>query len=91
MLSDGGSFLYLDGSASSTNDVYNDLYSSSCAKTYSSGWWFQNGFSKPINPNGINYDYAKMGDKKSIHWYRWGDKKESLKSISMAIRKASLT
>ena len=90
---DAKSFLNLNGSAFSTKDVDNDSYSSdNCAATnrWSSGWWFKSCFTYPINPNGINYDFAKTG-RDTIHWYKWTNSYESLKSISMAIRKASIS
>ena len=87
---EGSSFLYLHGSAFSTKDVDNDEHSVSCASHYSSGWWFKSCFWSPINPNGINYGFAKK-DLKTIHWRKWTNNEESLKSISMAIRKASIS
>ena len=89
--SDAKSFLYLNGSAFSTKDVDNDEYSKSCASHYSSGWWFKNCFIYPINPNGINYGFANLKVPKTMHWYKWTNTQESLKSISMAIRKASIS
>jgi len=90
--SDAKSFLNLNGSPFTTKDVDNDSYSSNCAaaKHYSSGWWFKNCFYHVINPNGLNYGFAKTGDSKSIIWDKWTNNYESLKSISMAIRKASI-
>ena len=77
-----------NGMQFSTFDQDNDQYSGGhCAsKSYSwggsAGWWNNCGSE---NLNGYNYGTAKVS-RKCMYWYKWGDKTECLKSITMAIR-----
>ena len=74
----------------STPDRDNDKSSSNCASSSGggSGWWFRDCLN--VNPNGLNYGHAKTGTPAAMVWYRWGNKWESLKTITMAIRRADI-
>ena len=77
-----------NGMLFSTFDQDNDQWSgNNCASKSVSfgggaGWWNYCGYE---NLNGYNYGTAKISPK-GMHWYNWGNKRECLKSITMAIR-----
>ena len=81
----------LHGYSFSTPDRDNDEWSNNCASSSShgagSGWWFRNCLN--VNPNGLNYGHAK-GTNAAMVWWYWGNKYESLKTITMAIRRADI-
>lgn len=71
----------------STYDNDNDMNSkTSCARTFSSGWWFNNCFL--VNPNGIWYPSPTYGGKipNGIIWNFWHPNGYSLKSIEIKLR-----
>ena len=84
----------LNGMPFSTPDQDNDNWfgNLNCASDpgqgAGSGWWFN--ACLHVNPNGLNHGHAKTGTVASMVWYRWGRKWESLKTISMAIRRADI-
>ena len=82
----------LNGVSFSTPDRDHDTWSSNCASNSGngggSGWWFRACLN--VNPNGLNYGHAKTGTLASMVWYYWGNKYESLKTITMAIRRADI-
>ena len=76
----------------STFDQDNDQWSGHCAsksETFGggAGWWNSCGYE---NLNGYNYGNATISSK-CMSWYKWGNKWECLKSITMAIRPAPKT
>ena len=73
-----------NGMAFSTHDQDHDKWSSSCVDGYGGGgWWFNKcGYT---NLNGYNYGHAKISSE-SMNWYKFGNTRESLKTITMAIR-----
>ena len=79
----------INGMPFSTPDRDNDVSSSNCASHGGgSGWWFN--ACHNVNPNGLNYGHAKTGTNAAMAWYSWGAKWESLKTITMAIRRADI-
>jgi len=81
----------LNGMSFSTPDKDNDKWGSNCASDpgqgAGSGWWFK--ACRNVNPNGLNYGHAKTTSVAMV-WYYWGNKYESLKTITMAIRRADI-
>lgn len=71
----------------STFDNDNDMSPmTSCARTFSSGWWFNNCF--VVNPNGIWYSSPTYGGEtpNGIIWNLWYSKGYSLKSTEIKLR-----
>ena len=70
-----------------TKDVDNDNHGSNCAQIYQGAWWYHSCYH--CNLNGLNYGYAKR-DGTGMRWNVVGGDngsgKDSLKSITMAIR-----
>ena len=82
----------INGTSFSTPDRdIDDSYSLNCASDSGygggSGFWFK--ACLMVNLNGLNHGHAKKSHV-SMSWYYWGDKHESLKTITMAIRRADI-
>ena len=83
----------INGMSFSTPDRDNDKASSSNCASHSSqgggsGWWFNNCLN--VNPNGLNYGFAKAA-RATMMWASWGTElNECLKTITMAIRRADI-
>ena len=73
-----------NGAMFSTSDQDHDTMSGNCAVQYPSGWWHKACFN--ANLNGLNHGFANTVFGNSMSWYKWGNKWESLKTITMAIR-----
>ena len=73
-----------NGAMFSTSDQDHDTMSDNCAVQYPSGWWHKACFN--ANLNGLNHGFANTVFGNSMCWYKWGNKWESLKTITMAIR-----
>jgi len=86
---DGDALEYHNGMAFSTIDRDNDPWYYNCASKSEpgagAGWWYKGCIFS--NLNGLNHGYAKPAQE-SMSWSVWssGNKYESLKSASMAIR-----
>ena len=70
----------------STSDQDHDTQNpDNCAVKYPSGWWMKSCYN--ANLNGLNFGFANTDDSLgSMSWYKWGNKWESLKATTMAIR-----
>ena len=81
----------INGMSFSTPDRDHDTWGDNCASNSvqgaGSGWWFKSCLD--VNLNGVNHGHAKKA-RASMVWYQWGNKLESLKTITMAIRRADI-
>ncbi|XP_062385188.1 microfibril-associated glycoprotein 4-like [Sardina pilchardus] len=85
----GDSLSYVNGRKFSTYDKDQDISSSNCADLYDGGFWFNNCLY--ANPNGLYKGKGRVVSTTGIQWIHWKSSYYSLKSITMKIKRVSLS
>ncbi|XP_062385070.1 microfibril-associated glycoprotein 4-like [Sardina pilchardus] len=85
----GDSLSYVNGRKFSTYDKDQDSSSSNCADLHDGGFWF--GSCLVANPNGLYKGKGSVASQTGIYWHNWKGYYYSLKSITMKIKRVSLS
>ncbi|XP_062397455.1 microfibril-associated glycoprotein 4-like [Sardina pilchardus] len=86
----GNSLQRVNGKKFSTYDKDQDTINySNCAETYHGGFWYD--YCHLANPNGLYKGKGRVAGYTGIIWYHWKASEYSLKSITMKIKRVSLS